>query len=76
MDESTAKNIMAKHAQSNSQFEQPHSMMRMTSRGPRRTAVTRPTILFICSATSPRGRPTTLCEMRRPHVTTMASGRS
>ena len=65
---------MAKQAQSSSQFPAPQSTIRRMARPSRRTAVIQPTTFLICSAASPRGRPTSLREARTAPVTTRASG--
>ena len=71
-----ARNIMAKQAQSASQFSVPQLTMRPICDQRSRTAVIQAMIDAICWAVSPRGRPVTATDTRSAVVTTAWSGRS
>src|ERR1022692_579364 len=60
----TARNIMAKQAQSNSQLAVPKSTTTMTSRHPRRTEVMETMSRSMYAATFALGLPTNACDAR------------
>jgi hypothetical protein len=71
-----AKNMTAKHPQSNSQFDVPQSTIRISCRHPRRTAVIDLMTRSIWAEVSPFGRPMIECEALSVAETTLNSGRS